>query len=51
MGQFDAVLGNPATRRTFLRSMAIAGEVGVLAACRKDTTSGPGAGRERRRRP
>ncbi len=44
MGQFDAVLSNPATRRTFLRSMAVAGGMGVLAACRKDTTSGPGAG-------
>jgi spermidine/putrescine transport system substrate-binding protein len=39
MGQFDAVLANPATRRTFLRSMAVAGGMGVLAACRKDASA------------
>src|SRR5512134_2338359 len=44
MGQFDAVLSNPSSRRTFLRSMAMAGGAGVLAACRKSTTSEPGAG-------
>jgi spermidine/putrescine-binding protein len=44
MGQFDAVLRNPTTRRSFLRSMAVAGGAGVLAACRKDTTSEPGGG-------
>jgi spermidine/putrescine-binding protein len=42
MGQFDAVLSNPATRRTFLRSMAVAGGMGVLAACRKENS--PAAG-------
>jgi spermidine/putrescine transport system substrate-binding protein len=40
MGQFDSVLNNPQTRRTFLRSMAVAGGMGVLAACRKDVQSG-----------
>jgi spermidine/putrescine transport system substrate-binding protein len=35
MGQLDSVLSNPATRRTFLKSMAVAGGAGVLAACRK----------------
>ena len=42
MGQFDAVLSNPASRRTFLKSMGIAGGAGVLAACRKSTS--PSAG-------
>ena len=44
MGQFDSVMHNPQSRRTFLRSMAVMGGMGVLAACRKDvqsTGSGP----------
>lgn len=41
MGQLDAVFNNPASRRTFLRSMAVAGGAGLLAACRK-STPGPG---------
>jgi spermidine/putrescine-binding protein len=36
MGQFDAVLGNPATRRTFLKGAGMLGATGVLAACRKN---------------
>jgi len=44
MGQFDAVLNKTTTRRTFLRSMAVAGGAGVLAACRKTETTGPGTG-------
>ena len=42
MGQFDAVLNNPATRRTFLRSMGVMGGATVLAACKKSTTGGGG---------
>lgn len=42
MGQFDAVLGNPKTRRQFLRAMGGVGAMGVLAACRADSsTTGP----------
>ncbi|MGZ5326980.1 MAG: ABC transporter substrate-binding protein, partial [Actinomycetota bacterium] len=40
MGQFDSVMNNPQSRRTFLRSMAIMGGMGVLAACQKDVQSG-----------
>ena len=40
MGQFDAVMGNAQSRRAFLRSMAVVGGMGVLAACRKDVQSG-----------
>ena len=44
MGQFDSVMNNPQNRRTFLRSMAVLGGMGVLAACRKDVqSSGSGA--------
>ena len=44
MGQFDSVMNNPQSRRTFLRSMAVLGGMGVLAACRKDVqSSGTGA--------
>lgn len=39
MGQFDSVLGHEQTRRRFLRSMAAAGGMGVLAACRKNVQS------------
>ena len=39
MGQFDSVMSNPQSRRTFLRSMAVLGGMGVLAACRKDVQS------------
>jgi len=42
MGQFDAVLSNPASRRTFLKSMGIAGGAGILAACRKSTSASGG---------
>ncbi len=42
MGQFDAVLGNPKTRRQFLRAMGGVGAMGVLAACRKESAT-PGA--------
>ena len=41
MGQFDSVMNNPQSRRTFLRSMAVMGGMGVLAACRR--TSSPAA--------
>ena len=44
MGQFDSVMGNPQTRRAFLRSMAVVGGMGVLAACRKDVQSGGSGG-------
>lgn len=44
MGQFDAVLRNPRSRREFLRAMAVMGGTGVLAACRKETTTSPGGG-------
>ncbi len=43
MGQFDSVLANSTTRRAFMRSMAVAGGAGVLAACRKDVQSTGGA--------
>jgi spermidine/putrescine transport system substrate-binding protein len=36
MGQFDAVLSNPASRRTFLKGAGVLGASGVLAACRKN---------------
>ena len=39
MGQFDAVLSNPATRRTFLKGVGVLGGMGVLAACRRQDTS------------
>ncbi len=39
MGQFDAVLGNPASRRTFLKGVGVLGGMGVLAACRRQNTS------------
>jgi spermidine/putrescine transport system substrate-binding protein len=51
MGQFDAVLSNLSTRRTFLRSMALAGGAGVLAACRKGASSGPAEGPSSAARP
>ena len=44
MGQFDSVMRNEQTRRAFLRSMAVVGGAGVLAACRKDVQSGGGGG-------
>ena len=44
MGQFDSVLSNPQSRRAFLRSMAVVGGMGVLAACRKDVQSGGSGG-------
>ena len=44
MGQFDSVLNGAQSRRAFLRSMAVAGGMGVLAACRKDVQSGGGGG-------
>ena len=40
MGQLDAVLGNPATRRTFLKGVGALGAGGVLAACRKNVDAG-----------
>ncbi len=40
MGQFDSVMNNPQSRRAFLRSMAVMGGMGVLAACRKDVNAG-----------
>jgi len=36
MGQLDAVLGNPATRRTFLKGTGVLAASGILAACRKN---------------
>ncbi len=46
MGQFDAVFGNEASRRTFLKGVGVLGASGVLAACRKsvDNSNGAGAG-------
>ena len=46
MGQFDAVFGNEASRRTFLKGVGVLGASGVLAACRKsvDDSSVAGAG-------
>jgi spermidine/putrescine transport system substrate-binding protein len=35
MGQFDAVLSNAATRRTFIKGVGALGATGVLAACRR----------------
>src|SRR5262245_3629255 len=36
MGQLDAVLGNAATRRTFLKGTGVLAASGILAACRKN---------------
>ena len=36
MGQFDAVMSNRASRRTFLKGAGVLGASGVLAACRKN---------------
>src|SRR4029079_619911 len=36
MGQLDAVLGNPASRRNFLKGTGVLGASALLAACRKD---------------
>lgn len=44
MGQLDAVMSTPASRRTFLTAMAAAGGTGLLAACRKTTESTAPAG-------
>src|SRR5436190_6203075 len=41
--ELDAVLSNPATRRTFLRGVGVLGATGLLAACRKNVEGG-GAG-------
>jgi spermidine/putrescine transport system substrate-binding protein len=46
MGQFDAVLGNPKTRRQVLRAMGGAGAMGILAACRKESPTPGAAGTE-----
>ena len=44
MGQFDAVMSNPASRRNFLKGVGVLGASGVLAACRKNVqASGSGA--------
>jgi spermidine/putrescine transport system substrate-binding protein len=45
--ELDVVLRNPATRRTFLRGMGVAGATGILAACRKSVepgATGPASG-------
>ena len=44
MGQFDAVMSNPASRRTFLKGVGVLGASGVLAACRKNVQSTAAAG-------
>jgi spermidine/putrescine-binding protein len=44
MGQFDAVMGNPASRRTFLKGVGVLGASGVLAACRKNVDQSSAAG-------
>jgi spermidine/putrescine-binding protein len=44
MGQFDAVLGNAASRRTFLKGAGMLGATGVLAACRKSVDNSSAAG-------
>jgi spermidine/putrescine-binding protein len=44
MGQFDAVMGNPASRRTFLKGAGMLGAAGVLAACRKSVDASTAAG-------
>src|SRR6059036_1229490 len=38
--ELDAVLRNPASRRTFLRGVGVLGASGVLAACRKSVEPG-----------
>jgi spermidine/putrescine transport system substrate-binding protein len=44
MGQFDAVMGNPASRRTFLKGVGVLGGSAVLAACRKSVDESGGGG-------
>ena len=44
MGQFDAVMGNPASRRTFLKGVGVLGASAALAACRKNVQSSAAAG-------
>ena len=47
MGQFDAVMGNEASRRTFLKGVGVLGASGLLAACRKNVdASNTGGGGE-----
>jgi hypothetical protein len=41
--EFDALLRTPTGRRAFLKYMAMAGGMGVLAACRKNVTAGGGS--------
>jgi spermidine/putrescine transport system substrate-binding protein len=43
MGQLDAVMGNPASRRTFLKSTGVIGAAGLLAACRKNVQASGGS--------
>lgn len=40
--ELDAVLNNPMARRAFLKSMAVVGGTGVLAACRRESPPGGG---------
>jgi len=42
--EFDAVIRRPIDRRTLLKYMAMAGGMGVLAACRKNVASQEGTG-------
>src|SRR4051812_12475208 len=44
MGQLDAVLGNSATRRTFLKGTGVLAASGFLAACRKNVDESGSAG-------
>ncbi len=44
MGQFDAVMSNRASRRTFLKGAGVLGASGVLAACRKNVDQSSAAG-------
>ena len=44
MSQFDAVMGNEASRRTFLKGIGVLGATGVLAACRKSVDASGGGG-------
>jgi spermidine/putrescine transport system substrate-binding protein len=44
VGQLDAVMGNDASRRTFLKGVGVLGASGVLAACRKNVDASNAAG-------
>lgn len=49
--EFDSVVRRPIARRTLLKYMALAGGMGVLAACRRDVTTPSGGGSPAATRP